>query len=150
MAMAVNSPENPIADWEKLRDEWVGRLSNLVASVQSWAQEIGWSTRRIEIRMEDSQLGTYQAPALILQEATTRVLLEPVARFAPGVDGVIDLYRMPAYDDIATLYHRNGDWNFHYQFPGSPPVVDLQDSAALPFSKETLKKVLDELSKNGA
>ena len=33
----------------------------------------------------------YQAPALLLQKETARVLLEPVGRAAPGAEGVVDL-----------------------------------------------------------
>ena len=67
--------------------------------------------------MEDSDIGTYQAPALLLQQDTLRMLLEPIARTAPGADGVVDLYLMPAYDDIATLYFADGKWQLHYTFP---------------------------------
>jgi hypothetical protein len=29
-----------------------------------------------------------------------RELLEPIGRPAPGIEGIVDLYLMPAYDDI--------------------------------------------------
>ena len=35
------------------------------------------------------------------------ILLEPVA---PGTEGVVDLYLMPGYDDIASLYHYSNRW----------------------------------------
>src|SRR5665213_2832472 len=88
-----------------LRDEWLSRLTDLIENVKSWVEEIGWSTRRIEKRLQDSQIGDYHAPALLLQIETDRVLLDPIGRSAPGVDGVVDLYLMPAYDDIASLYY---------------------------------------------
>jgi hypothetical protein len=70
-------PKNPIANWEKVRNEWVNRITALVGQVENWGQEFGWSTRRIDKRLEDSQVGTYKAPALLLQKETTRALLEP-------------------------------------------------------------------------
>ena len=36
---------------------------------------------------------------------------------APGTEGVIDLYLMPAYDDIASIYYSGDRWNLHYLFP---------------------------------
>jgi hypothetical protein len=87
---------NQSEDGEKLRAEWLERLTGLVEAVRGWAQDLDWSTRQIEKKMEDSQLGNDKAPALLLQKETVRVLLEPIARFAPGVEGVVDLYLMPA------------------------------------------------------
>jgi hypothetical protein len=146
--MADNATKNATADQGKLRDKWLLGLSTLMDTVQGWAQELGWSTRRIEKRMEDSQIGTYQAPALLMQEGTTRMLLEPIARSAPGVDGVVDLYLMPAYDDIATLYHCEGQWQLHYLFPGTPAAPTISEANSKPLSKETFKEVLEEMLKN--
>ena len=73
-------------------------------TVQTWADALGWSTRQIEVTLTDSQIGKYKAPALLLQEDAIRILLEPIGRSAPGAEGVVDLYLMPAYDDIASLY----------------------------------------------
>jgi len=101
-------------------------------------------------KMDDSQLGAYSAPGLLMQESTTRVLLEPIARFAPGVDGVVDLYLMPAYDDIATLYFYDGCWHLHYWFPGMPMAGDLWQTKGKPLSKESVMEVLDEMRKNAA
>ncbi len=85
-----------------------GRLAALIDDVESWVKALDWSTRRIEKPMEDSQIGRYKAPSLLMQEGTDRVLLEPVARSAPGAEGVVDLYLMPAYDDIASLTFADG------------------------------------------
>jgi len=81
-----------------LWDEWLDLLADLMSQVKSWAEELGWSTRQIVKKMKDSRLGAYEAPALLMQKETTRVLLDPVTRFAPGADGVVDLYLMPAED----------------------------------------------------
>jgi hypothetical protein len=149
MTMTTTAPNHPIADWEKIRAEWLGRLDDLLGSVQQWVEEIGWSSRRIEKRLEDSQIGVYQAPALLLQEGTTRMLLEPIARFAPGVEGVVDLYEMPAYDDIATLSFGDGGWRIHY-WADRTQAGDLFEVQPVPFSKETLYAVLAEMKKNAA
>ena len=61
---------------------WLMLLSRLIAAVEGYGKELGWSTKQIEKPMEDSEIGKYTAPALLLQEETTKVLLEPIARSA--------------------------------------------------------------------
>lgn len=128
----------------------MSRLAALIELVNAWVTTAGWSTRRVEKKMQDSEFGTYQAPALLMQEGTTRVILEPIARSAPGADGVVDLYLLPAYDDIASLYFYADRWNIHYPFPGDPPVSAVEEIPPRPLSEETLKAVLEEMAKNAA
>ncbi len=131
-----------------LRAEWLDRLAKLTSLVKGWATELDWSTREIPKKMKDSRLGDYEAPALLMQKETIRVLLDPIARFTPGADGVVDLYLMPAYDDIASLYLLNGEWRLHYMFPGAKPAATIRDAESSPLSKETLQRVLDEMTAN--
>jgi hypothetical protein len=130
--------------------EWLGRLTHLVRSIDGWARELGWSTRVIEKKLEDSQIGKYTCPALLMQEGTDRILLEPVGRTAPGAEGVVDLYLMPAYDDIATLYFCDGRWHLHSASSRSGAVATIREAAAKPLSKETLQEVLAELRQHAA
>jgi hypothetical protein len=145
----ANLPRNPIPGWEQLRAEWLERLAVLTDTVQSWAEELGWATRRIEKDMDDSQIGAYQAPALLMQEGTTRVLLDPVARFAPGVDGVVDLYLMPAYDDIASLYYQDGNWHLHYMIPGMAPAATTREAPSKLLTRDSFRQVLGLMTRNG-
>jgi hypothetical protein len=80
-----------------------------------------------------------------MQEDTCRILLEPVGRSAPGAEGVVDLYLMPAYDDIASLYYYEDRWNLHYAFTGSGAVAAVREAEALPLSKDALRRVLEEM-----
>jgi hypothetical protein len=127
-----------------LRD-WLSRVDELVGRVEQCGSELGWATRRIEKRMDDSEVGTHQVPALLLQQDTVRVLLEPVSRRTPGAEGVVDLYLMPAYDDIASLYFREGKWRVHYVFPYGNSVKETESK---PLSKKTLAGVLHEMKKH--
>ncbi len=142
--------DKPTDDHGVIRDEWLKVLADLTSQVQRWASELDWSTRLITKKMKDSRLGVYDAPALLMQKETTRVLLDPVARFTPGADGVVDLYLMPAYDDIASLYRVNGEWRLNYMFAGAPTVSTLGQADVIPLSKEALGQVLDEMSVNAA
>ena len=40
----VDTSTNLAEDKERLRDEWLARLSDLVESVRGWAEELDWST----------------------------------------------------------------------------------------------------------
>lgn len=132
------------------RSNWVNRVSKLVQEVEQWARDLGWSSRRVEKRLEDSRVGNHRLPALLLQEDTCRVLLEPVGRSTPGAEGVVDLYLMPAYDDIASLYYYGNQWNLHYMFAGTPTVATIRDAESVPLSKAVLERVLSEMRQNVA
>ncbi len=147
MATADTST-NLAENQEKLRDEWLGRLSDLVETVRGWAEELDWSTRRIEAKMEDSEIGTYKAPALIIQRETVRAILEPIGRSAPGVAGVVDFYLMPAYDDIARLFFYDDRWYLHHASPASPDVGPHRRDQ--PLSRETFQAVLEAMTRNAA
>lgn len=129
----------------RVRSAWVERLNVLVDQVEAWAKELNWSTRRVEKKLDDSFIGEHRVPALVLQEDTCRILLEPVGRSAPGAEGIVDLYLLPAYDDIATLYYYNQRWNLHYVFPNSTPVASVREAEATPLTREALERVLAEM-----
>jgi hypothetical protein len=91
---------------------WLEKRADGYRVIRRWTEGSGWRTRVIEKSMKDSVLGQYKAPAMLLQRETVEVILDPVGRFAPGTDGVVDLYLLPAYDDIASLYFED-----MHQFP---------------------------------
>jgi len=129
---------------------WATRVAELVQRAEQWGKELGWSTRRIVKKLYDSRLGDHPEPALLLQEDTCRALLEPIGRSAPGVEGVVDLYVMPAYDDIASLYYYDGRWNLHYLRPDHSTAASVREAAGEPLSKEALRGVLEEMKKHAA
>ena len=128
-----------------MRSQWLDRLRKLVATVKAWADQLDWATKVVDKKMEDAEIGNYKAPGLLLQKETVRLFLEPVARAAPGTEGVVDLYLMPSYDDIASLYYYNNRWNVHYGSRRSPPYGNILEAEAKPLTKATLRKVFDEM-----
>jgi hypothetical protein len=136
----------------RMRDRviWIGRVTSLVDEVERWATEMGWSTRRVEKKLDDVRVGKHRVPALLMQQDTFRVLLEPVGRSTPGAEGVVDLYQMPAYDDIASLYFYEERWNLHYIFPGTTEVATVREAKTMPLSKATLERVLTEMRRDAA
>jgi hypothetical protein len=149
LASAQGQLEQDAKERVRILSEWLERLSALVSEVESWARDLGWSTRRIEKPMEDSRIGKYKAPSLLMQEGTDRILLEPIARSAPGTEGVVDLYLMPAYDDIASLYYADGRWNMHYLFGGAAAAT-MREAPAQPLSRDTFQTVITEMRQHAA
>ncbi len=135
-------------DAEKTKKEWLDRLSELVENVSTWARALDWTTRLIDKTLDDSVIGQHKVPVLLLQKGTTRILLEPIARQTPGAEGVVDLYLLPAYDDLASLYYETNRWNLHYMFPGQPTVGDIRQAESLPFSQQSFAEVVEEMAKN--
>jgi hypothetical protein len=135
-------------DTKQEKKKWLDRLSQLMEDVSTWAKALGWSTRQIDKTLEDSVVGEHKVPVLMLQKETTRILLEPIARQTPGAEGVVDLYLLPAYDDIASLYYETNGWKLHYMFPSQPTVGDIRQAEPLPFSQQSFEKVVEEMAKN--
>lgn len=147
-APAREEIEEEVAARLSERATWIERASSLVDLVERWATEMGWATRRVEKKLDDARIGRHRVPALLMQQETFRVLLEPVGRSTPGADGVVDLYLMPAYDDIASLYFYEGRWNLHYIFPGTTGVATVREAEARPLTKESLEQVLAEMRRD--
>lgn len=132
---------------EQAQAEWLDRLNRLMDDVKKWAEELDWSTRRIDVPMEESQTGKYRAPALLLQQQALKMLLEPIGSSTPGSQGRVDLYVMPLYDDIATFLYCDGEWHLYYLFSDAPDAYKAEPEA-LPFTKQTFKEVLENLKKH--
>lgn len=152
-----DDPESAAAKMEEEARErigaralWIQTVTALVDQVEAWAKELQWSTRRIEKKIEDAWIGDYRVPALLMQAETCRIMLEPVGRSTLGTDGVVDLYLLPAYDDIASLHYYGGRWNLHYMFANAKPAASVRATEPLPLTKETLERVLAEIRRRAA
>lgn len=130
---------------DHLRDAWLQRLGALIDQVQQWASELDLPTRVIQVNLKDPELGKYQASALLIQDGGVKMLLEPIAPSAHDADGVVDLYLMPSYDDIASLYLVGGKWMMHYMFPDEPTVGNIREANGLVLTKESFQSVLEAL-----
>jgi hypothetical protein len=75
------------------------------------------------------------------------VLLDPVAYDVPGAEGVVDLYLMPTYDDLASLFFESGKWVIHYAFPPDPlETHSVIEAEAMSLSETTMNQVLDSIA----
>lgn len=110
--MSVANPPAESADVQKVRDEWVRAVDQLVTQVEGWCQARDWPTRRIPKRIEEEPIGGYEVPALVFQIDLLKLMLEPDHRVAVRSDGVVRLYRMPEYDTVARVCHSPGGWAY--------------------------------------
>ena len=129
------------------RDQFQNRVKALVEQVQEWVEPHEWVTKPYMKKMRDVDNQVYLIPALFLQKGPIRVLLDPLAYDVPGAEGIVDLYLMPTYDDLASLYFEDAAWRIHYAFPPDPKEThSVVETKALPLSEETVNQVLDSIA----
>jgi hypothetical protein len=128
------------------RDRWQEQVEELVAQVVCWVEPHDWVTKRYPKRMRDSDGSVFEVPSLFLQKGPTRLLLDPVAYDAPGTEGIVDLYLMPTYDDMASLYLIEGRWQIHYVFPNQSAVAGIRQPEVMELSETKINRVLDEIA----
>jgi len=120
---------------------------SLVQQVRDWAEPQEWVTKPYTKKMRDAEGQLFEIPALYLQKGPIRVLLDPIAYDVPGSQGLVDLYLMPTYDDLASLYLESGEWKVHYTFPSDPfETHSTLESDALPLTEQTINQVLDSIA----
>ena len=130
------------------RREFQNRIEALVEQVRRWVEPHEWVTKAYpNKKMRDADGQIYEVPALFLQKGPIRVLLDPIAYDVPGAECVVDLYLMPTYDDMASLYFEEGAWRIHYAFPPGPEEThSVIETEALPLSEKTINQVLDSIA----
>jgi hypothetical protein len=127
---------------------WQQRLRELLDQVAQWAQESDWATREVKFKLKEVDAGSYTAPGLLMQKDSIKIMVEPIGSGAPGADGVVDLYLMPEYDDVASMYFENGVWNLYYfseQDGTFKAKVGLRELPPRVVNKANLFGVLEEM-----
>jgi len=132
---------------EKIKAEWLTRLRELMDKVRQWAEDSGWATREIEFTLKDRRIGDHRVPALLMQESAVKLMLEPVGALTPGASGMVDLYQMPAYDDVASFYYSDGQWKLHWPGHSAPNEDGVE---VLPVTKDAFSRVLTEMLAHAA
>jgi hypothetical protein len=149
--MPMPEPETRLENREAVLAHWQDRLQILTDEVKAWVEKAGWRTRTIEKPINDRKLGRHIVPVLLMERNTLEVALNPVSPLVPGAEGAVDLYLVPAYDDIASLYLENGQWVIHYTFPtDSGATHSLIETEGLPLSEETINRILDAIASHAA
>lgn len=131
------------------REQFQQRVEELVAQVEREVDSGQWVTRRYPKRLRDDPSAVYEVPALYLQKGPTRLLLDPIGYDVPGAEGAADLYLMPTYDPLASLYFEDGRWAIHYAFPPDPMEThSVIEAEVLPLSIDTINRVLNSIAEH--
>jgi hypothetical protein len=120
--------------------EWEQAVEALVENTESWVKELGWVTKRVQKRLSETLLGTYEIPQLLMHAAPYLYVLDPVARFVPGAAGAFELSVQPSFYTISIYRDDGGVWHAHHDV-GQGENTGKRDG----WSKDTLKKCLEEL-----
>ena len=137
----------PEIDAGIVKSEWLDHLNTLVKEVKGWAETSGWRTRVTDKTLSERRLGSYKVPVLLMEKDAVEVVLNPVARFVPGANGAVDLYRAPAYDDIAGLYLEGDRWMLHFaDRDAATAAKSATETKTEPCNQETIHKVLDSIA----
>jgi hypothetical protein len=105
-------------------DEFAKQVETVVRDFEASLSERDWSMRRDPKRMRDETRNVFSVLSLTLINGPVRLLLDPNGYDIPGADGVIDLYLLPPYDPVATLYLEDGEWFIHSPFPAALDAID--------------------------
>ena len=111
----------------------------MMKEARAAAEAKGWYVQMDEKEVLESLLGSYKAPRLRIRTQDREVVLDPVARFGSGCQGVVDLVVLPAYETAYLVAFKNGQWQ----------IVSLRGTAhRRPFSQAALVNTITKLSHN--
>jgi hypothetical protein len=129
--------------------DFASEVENVVRQFEAVVAEMEQLGRRDEKRMRDETGGVYSVQSLTIFMGSMRLLLDPNGYDLPGCDGAIDLYLLPPYDPVATLYLEHGEWFLH------SPDLTSQESIAHPInwkrsalSSESIANLLESIEKH--
>jgi hypothetical protein len=137
-----------VVDPDAVRAEWLERLNALALEVKGWVEPAGWRTRLASKPTRDSVLGRFEVPLLLMERDGVEVALNPASRFVSGSEGAVDLYVVPAYDEVAGPYFEAGHWVI-YHVTHEAEAAGIREPEGLPLSETTLTRVLDEMATRG-
>jgi hypothetical protein len=113
-------PKRPAENWQEIRDEWILTVNALLAQAEEWAAEqVDWPTKRLTKTATEERLGSFEIDQLLIHAPQGRLLLDPVARFVMGAEGLVDFSVMPSLD-YATIVRRKGKWELRPLFQEKP------------------------------
>ena len=104
-------------------DAFANQVETVVSLFEVALAGRDWLTRRYPKRMRDETGNVYSVLSLTLLKGPIRLLLDPNGYDIPGAEGVMDLYLLPPYDPVATLYLEAGEWFIHSPFPTTLDVI---------------------------
>ena len=127
--------------------DWLEQLKELVDNVKGWAEAAGWETRQTCRDVFEKEGSCYEVPVLVVNRDESEVSLVPVDRKVPGSDGLVALFLMPDFDDVASFYMEKGQWFFRYAFRSvSTETHSTNKTERFTLTEETLARVLNDIA----
>ena len=110
MATTATPASDSTVTKERIRDQWVQDVTDLVHKVEHWSSSQGWETKITPTTLgEEVTGGIYTVDQLTIDAPAGRLVLEPVARGTMGADGRVDLYAWPSFFRVQIL-RRGRQW----------------------------------------
>lgn len=89
--------------------EWAAQIESLVNEAASWCERHEWIAKTKRKQLKDKLIGEQNLPQLHFFDGHSHLLLDPIARFAPGTAGLVDLALLPVFDSMMVA-RIGGDW----------------------------------------
>ncbi len=93
--------------------EWMCAIDAVERNAEEWSAERAWRTRRVNKKINESLIGLYEAPQLLIFAEPNLYVLDPVARFVPEAQGAFDFALQPSYYTTSMYRDDNGLWYVH-------------------------------------
>lgn len=122
---------------QQLLHEWLEAQKKMVEEATAAAKKAGWHVEKDEKELLESLLGTYKSPRLRIRTRDQEVVLDPIARFGSGRQGVVDLVVMPTYETMYLVTFKNGQWQI---------VSPRGTLHRRPFNETTLVNTITQIS----
>jgi hypothetical protein len=123
------------------------QVNSLADQFEATLADTEWSIHRDKKRMRDEVGEIYEVPALTLVKGATRLLLDPNGFGFPGAEAGVDLFLLPPYDPVASLYLEKGTWFIHSPFPRREIVIARpKEWARTEFTPDAIRTVLESIA----
>jgi hypothetical protein len=128
---------------------FAGQVEKVVRQFEAALAEMNQLSRRDAKRMRDETGGVYSVQSLTIFMGPMRLLLDPIGYDVPDCDGAIDLYLLPPYDPVATLYLEHGAWFIHSADPTAPESISRPTEwGRSVLTRESIITLLESIAKD--
>ncbi len=133
----------------KRSDAFIEQVEAVASEFEASLIGQDWLTWRDPKRMRDETGEIYSVVSLTLMKGPVRLLLDPNGYDIAGTEGVIDLYLLPPYDPVATLYLEDGAWFLHSPFSSRlNSIAQPGGWNRSPLTPESILKVMESIAEN--
>jgi len=121
-------------------DEWMNAIGTVEAQAEAWSAESEWKSRRVNKKMTESLIGTYEAPQLLIFAEPNLYVLDPLARFIPGGQGSFDFAIQPSYYATSLYRDDSGTWYVHLEVQNG-----VSKGKRVSWSKDAFHQCIEQL-----